>query len=187
MATKKIDVFQNFEDAEMKHMQVVYLYDNGFDYNEIANWTKYAISTIRTYICKFLDLLDKAKKTFYAITQKAKRAILGGRQLVYLFKFYSADNQLICSKVGTTTRLPEQRLNEEIKYYVNHGIPVDHAEICSVIDCGELPAEGAESYARAEYIKKHPTAFCKNDRFFDINISTKHFNKIVNEYLGKAN
>ena len=34
MATKKIDVFQNFEDAEMKHMQVVYLYDNGFDYNE---------------------------------------------------------------------------------------------------------------------------------------------------------
>ena len=94
------------------------------------------------------------------------------------------NGELICSKVGTTTRLPEQRLKEEIRYYRDHGIEVDKAEICSVIDCGDIPAEGAESYTRAQYIRKFPTAFCKNDRFFGVDISTRTFNKFVAEYLG---
>lgn len=185
MAIKKVDVFQTFEDTETKRKQVVYLADNGFQPEEIAKWTGYAVSTIKTYAKKFLSLLDEARKMFYHITQKVKAVLRGGKQLVYLYKFYYENGELICSKVGTTTRLPEQRLKEEISYYRKHNIAVANAEICSVIDCGALPAEGAESYARAQYIKQHPEAFHKNDRFFGIDIPTKSFNKIIMDYLGR--
>lgn len=182
---KKIDVFQKFDDVEMRRMQLVYLNENGFNFDEIAKWTSYAVSTIKNYVRKYADLLEKAKKVFYHITQKVKAVLRNGKQLVYLYKFYYENGELICSKVGTTTRLPEQRLKEEIAYYRKHNIAVGNAEICSVIDCGAIPAEGAESYARAEYIMRHPDAFCKNDRFFGIDLSVKTFNKIINEYLSK--
>lgn len=180
---KKIDVFQNFEDIETKRLQVIYLNKHGFTANEIAKWSGYAVSTIKSYVYKFQNLLDKALKTFYHISLKTKKVLRGGKQLVYLFKFYDSNKELICSKVGTTTRLPEQRLKEEIKYYQKHNIPVTSAEICSVIDCGAIPAEGAESEARAAYIKKYPDCFHKNDRFFGVNISVQSFNKIINNYL----
>lgn len=182
MATK-VDVFQKYEDTEMKRMQLVYLADNGFSAEEITQWVDYAASTIKQYIRKFSDLLEKAKKTFYVITKKAKAQIIGKREWVYLFKFYDDADELICSKVGTTTRLPEVRMKEEIKYYADHNIPVARAEICSVIDCGKYPAEGAESHTRGAFIKKYPEAFCKNDRFFGVNISVNTFNKLVKEYL----
>ena len=181
--TKKIDVFQKFDDVEMKRMQAVYLDSYGFTPAQIAHWVDYAESTIKNYIRKFADLLDRAKKTFYHVTQKAKQVLVGGSQLVYLFKFYDAENNLICSKVGTTTRLPEKRLQEEIRYYTQHGIPVDHTEICSVIDCGAIPCEGAESITRAAFIRRFPDAFKKNDRFFGVDIPTRTFNQIVRNYL----
>lgn len=180
---KKIDVFQEFKTAEMKHLQVLYLNKHKFTFEEIEKWTGYCKITIKIYLKKFADLLDKACKTFYHITEKIKQVILGGKQLVYLFKFYDEDNKLICSKVGTTTRLPEKRLNEEIKYYQKHGIPVASTKICSVIDCGDIPAEGAESVARGKFIMRWPKAFKKNDRFFDVDIPTKYFNKVINNYL----
>ena len=185
MSNKKIDVFQKFSDVEMQRMQVVYLNDVGFSVADIKRWSDYAESTIRNYIRKFADLLDKAKKIFYHVTQKTKKVLVGGRQLVYLFKFYESNGNLICSKVGTTTRLPEQRLKEEIRYYREHDLPVANAEICSVIDCGAIPAEGAESYARAEYIKKYPDKFKKNDRFFGVDLSTRTFNKLIATYLDR--
>lgn len=184
---KKIDVFQTFEDTNMKRLQTVYLNFHGFTAKEITKWTGYAISTIKTYVKKFEELVEEAKKIFYHITLKAKKVLRGGKQLVYLYKFYDKNGQLICSKVGTTTRLPEQRLKEEIKYYQKHDIDVQDAKICSVIDCGAIPAEGAESITRAEFIKRYPEAFCKNDRFFGVDISTIVFNRIVENYLGSKN
>lgn len=183
MSQRKIDVFQSFDDAETKHLQTVYLDKHGFSPAEISKWTGYAVSTIKGYVRKFANLVEKACAKFYHITQKVKKVLCGGKQLVYLFKFYSTGGELICSKVGTTTRLPEQRMKEEIAYYRKHGIPVENAEMCSVIDCRALPAEGAESFARAQYIKKYPNCFHKNDRFFGVDISIRSFNKMIAEYL----
>ncbi len=183
---KKTDVFQTFEDTNIKRMQVVYLNFHGFSPEEIQKWAGYAVSTIKSYINKFYALLENAKNLFYHITLKVKKVLKGGRQLCYLYKFYDKNGTLICSKVGTTTRLPEQRLKEEIKYYQGHGIEVEHGEICSVIDCGSIPAEGAESITRAFFIRKHPEAFHKNDRFFGVDIPTRTFNKVVNDYLSGA-
>lgn len=183
---KKVDVFQHFEDTDTKRMQVVYLASHGFSPSEIRKWVDYAEETIKTYIRKFADLLEKAKSIFYHVTQKVKKVLRGGKQLVYLFKFYDSNGKLICSKVGTTTRLPEQRLKEEVKYYQEHGIPVAETEICSVIDCGAIPCEGAESVTRAAFIHKFPDAFCKNDRFFGVDIPTRTFNAIVKNYLSSG-
>lgn len=182
---KKISVFQKFEDTDTKRLQVVYLNEYGFTPAQISKWVDYAESTVKTYIRKFADLLEKAKKVFYHVTKKVKKVLVGGRQLVYLFKFYDGQNELICSKVGTTTQLPEQRLAQEIKYYREHGIPVERTEICSVIDCGTIPAEGAESITRAAFIRKYPDAFKKNDRFFGIDIPAITFNRIVKNYLAE--
>ena len=182
----KIDAFQKFEDTNMKRLQVVYLSGHGFDPEDIHKWVDYAVSTIKTYIRKFADLFEQAKKIFYHVTKKVKAVLRGGRQLVYLFKFYDSDGKLICSKVGTTTRLPEQRLAEEVKYYQKHGVPVGSTEICSVIDCGAIPCEGAESATRAAFIHKYPDAFHKNDRFFGVDIPARVFNAIVKRYLAEG-
>ena len=182
----KVDVFQRFEDTDTKRLQVVYLGDHGFTPAEIRKWVDYAESTIKTYLRKFADLLEQAKRFFYHVTKKVKKVLRGGKQLVYLFKFYDSDGKLICSKVGTTTRLPEERLKEEIKYYQKHGIPVADTEICSVIDCGAIPCEGAESATRAAFIHKFPDAFCKNDRFFGVDIPVRTFNQIVKNYLAEG-
>lgn len=182
----KVDVFQRFEDTDTKRLQVVYLGNHGFTPAEIRKWVDYAESTIKTYLRKFADLLEQAKRFFYHVTKKVKKVLRGGKQLVYLFKFYDSNGKLICSKVGTTTRLPEERLKEEIKYYQKHGIPVADTEICSVIDCGAIPCEGAESATRAAFIHKFPDAFCKNDRFFGVDIPTRTFNQIVKNYLAEG-
>lgn len=188
--TKKIDVFQKFDDIDMKRMQVVYLNEYGFTPKQIAKWVDYAESTIKTYTKKFSDLVDKAKKTFYHVTKKVKTVLVGGAQLVYLFKFYDSNGNLVCSKVGTTTRLPEQRMKEEIRNYKKSKnakiATITHADICSVIDCGSVPAEGAESVTRAYFIRKNPDKFVKNDRFIDVDIPTRTFNEIVNNYLKEA-
>ena len=180
----KLDVFQEYEDTKLRRMQLVYLDANGFSASEIRQWVNYAESTIKAYIRKFADLLEEARKTFYIITLKTKQQLKGGRQYVYLFKFFDKEGKLICSKVGTTTRLPEQRMKEEIRYYNKHGIEVEEGKICSVIDCGEYPAEGAESHARGAFIKRFPKAFYKNDRFFGVDIPVKTFNNLVYNYLG---
>ena len=181
----KLNALQRLDDydAHIRHLQVIYLNKHNFDIDSIIEWTGYAKSTIKIYLKKFSNLIDEANALFYHITRKAKEVIQGKKELAYLFKFYDKENKLICSKVGTTTRLPETRLAEEIKYYRKHNIEVAYGTICSVIDCGHLPAEGAESITRAHFIKKYPTAFCKNDRFFGVDISTRVFNRIVTEYL----
>lgn len=180
---KKIDALQKFEDLTMKRMQIVYLDYFGFPIEKIQEYVGYATSTIKNYARKFAHLLEDAKNTFYHVTQKLKQELLAGKQLVYLFKFFDEAHNLVCSKVGTTTQLIEARLKQEMRYYNSHNMPAASAEICSIIDCGDIPAEGAESFVRSYYIKKFPDKFHKNDRFFGADIPPRTFNKIVKYYL----
>lgn len=104
-----------------------------------------------------------------------------GRETVYFFKFYS-NTELLFNKIGTTTRDVISRLKEEIGYYSN-SFDLTRVEIHRIVDCGEYPAEGAESVLRAELIKQYPQAFRKNDRFFAVDISPSTFDQIINNYL----
>lgn len=112
-----------------------------------------------------IDLLDNAK------------------QKVYLFRFYDSDKNFVCSKVGTTTRKVMKRLKEELCSPTYQKIDCQYAVIDRVYDCGEYPAEGLESFIRAEYIKLHPGAFRKNDRFMEILFDLEVIDNLVSEYM----
>lgn len=101
----------------------------------------------------------------------------------YLFEFYNSENQLVCSKVGTTTRTVIQRLKEELKSDTYKNLDCQMAIIRRVYDCGKYPAEGLESYFRACYIKKFPESFKKNDRFMSELFDFKVADKIANDYF----
>ena len=117
-------------------------------------------------IAEDCDLLDNA-------TQKC-----------YLFTFYDDNDNMVCSKIGTTTRKVRQRLREELTSQTYKKMGCTRAVINRVYDCGEIPAEGLESYFRAMYIKQFPESFKKNDRFMNTWFDLAQADKIVEKYLG---
>ena len=104
-------------------------------------------------------------------------------QKCYLFRFFDSNNQLVCSKVGTTTKPILIRIKSELREYAK--LDVCTCVIDRIYDCGELPAEGMESYFRAEYIRKHPQAFKKNDRFVSVAFDLIEADHICRSYLSR--
>lgn len=102
-------------------------------------------------------------------------------QKCYLFRFFDSEGNLICSKVGTTIHPILIRIKAELREYEK--LDAKTCVIDRVYDCGQIPAEGMESYFRAEYIRKHPTAFRKNDRFFSVAFDLAEADRIFSAYL----
>lgn len=188
------NVLERQTETKVRQAQVIYLHEvlkKCFD--EIAEITGYAIATVKSYIKKFADLLDYAKSIFGKIKNKRRskydNAInengydidIDNKELCYLFEFYDSNNNLVCSKVGTTTRTVRTRLREELKAYSKMG--VTSAKVNRIYDCGEYPAEGLESLIRSKYIKLYPKAFKKNDRFFDKYFDLAECDEMVKNYL----
>ncbi len=184
----KLNPHETYDDAYVKHLQIVFLANcEKLIPKKIAEITGYAVSTVKSYIKKFADLLDEAIKLFHNVKDVIKEVRTeyknGRGEFCYLFKFYDTDNEIIFSKIGTTTRPPRARLNEEIRSYKKSGFNIGRAVIESVIDCESVPAEGAESFTRAKFIRQYPNTFMKNDRFIGVDIPTNDFNNLVNAYL----
>lgn len=55
--------------------------------------------------------------------------------------------------MGTTKRKVIQRLKEELNSDTYKKLDCEKAIVRRVYDCGSMPAEGAESFLRAFYIK----------------------------------
>lgn len=176
----KKDALETYNDCELLHLQVIYLNHYKIPLEKIAEITHYAITTIKTYIVKFAHLLKKAIKTFYHITEDTVRALKGGtNEYAYLFKFYNTNNTFCFSKIGEIHKQSiNRRLAQEENEYNLEG------SICSVIDCGDIPAVGLESYIRSQCIKKYPKSYIPNDRF-SVNIDIVEFEQYAKEYLGK--
>lgn len=104
-------------------------------------------------------------------------------QKCYLFRFYDEEQKLVCSKVGTTTKPILIRIKSELREYKK--LNVITCVIDRVYDCGKIPAEGMESYFRAEYIRRHPQEFRKNDRFFNVSFNLEEADGIYQEYFRK--
>jgi histidinol dehydrogenase len=68
-------------------------------------------------------------------------------------------------------------------YDYSEKFDITRVEVHRMRSCGNIPAEGAESALRAEFIKRYPTAFRKNDRFFGVNISPEDFDTVYNKYF----
>lgn len=102
-----------------------------------------------------------------------------GTELFYLIKAVDKYNNLIFSKVGTTTREVNTRMIEHLRYYKNLG--VKRIIVDKVYNCDAIPAECFESYFRARYIMKFPKTYKKNDRFFGVTFDMNEADKIFEE------
>lgn len=167
-------------------------------YKQCAEWSKkYILDPITRTITQVINTVKNVtKKRSHSknicCSHGAKVAIIykdncgediDGRQECYLFKFFDGENpEPIFSKIGTTTCTVNKRLRREIGDYRKNGFDIQRVEIDRIYNCGEWPAEGAESMLRAKLIKMFPGTWHKNDRFFGVNIPVDIFDNICAEF-----
>lgn len=159
-------------------------------YSSSKEWVKtYVLNPVEKVINKITDVRKvvtaKIKKEGIAISEDCKTwDDSKGLEKCYLIAFFNEQMELVCSKVGTTTRSVFQRIREELNSKTYKGMGATYCVINRVYDCGNLPAEGVESMFRAKYIKKYPNSFFKNDHFisehFDMTEADKFFAEYVN-------
>ena len=203
---EKFNPYERQNVATVCHLQVVFLSaECGLPYEEIAEITGYAVSTVRLYVRKYAEDIDLAREFFISgISAPAVEPVsvmyrkfrdgrsvpmefmpnfgenLSNEQMVYFFKFFGAEG-LLFDKIGTTAKNAVSRLRDEIGEY-SKKFPIDRVEIHRIRSCGGIPAEGYESELRARLIADHPTAFRKNDRFFGADIDPAVFDQICDQF-----
>lgn len=108
------------------------------------------------------------------------KPIEDGHEQFYLIRCLNCDDELVWSKIGTTARNVDKRMREHLRAYKKYG--VTRIIVDRVWDCGDYPAEMYESDFRAFYMRKHPGAWKKNDRFinvlFDLNEADIRFKQV---------
>jgi hypothetical protein len=155
-------------------------------YNNNKEWAKkYILNPVDRSIKKLTKIITKRKTKYSETIQIAEGVDLldQAKEKCYLFTFFDENDNLVCSKVGTTTRTVIQRLKEELRSNTYKKIGCVKAVVDRVYDCGEIPAEGLESYFRAMYIRKYPQSFKKNDRFMSEWFDLKEADEIVLKYF----
>ena len=200
---ERYNPLEKHNDTQVKHAQVIFLHEIlKKPISFIADITEYAESTVKGYVKKYKNLLSwaqeiftKVETTFIAYFSKRKtkydnRVFVADNvdlldeaaEKCYLISFYDKNDNLVCSKVGTTTRTVIQRVKEELnsKTYTSRGC--EKVKINRVYDCKNIPAEGLESYLRAIYIRDFPEKFNKNDRFFDVEFDFEEADNFVLNY-----
>lgn len=145
------------------------------------------VETATRYAFKFVK-----KMSFYALTTLHPNIEWNGIKPIevpkkekceqlYLIRMLDEDDNLVYSKVGTTTRSTKERMKEHLKYYYDNG--VRKIVVDRLWECGNVPAEGLESLFRATYIQRFPNSFRKNDRFINVEFDLNEADNIVENFL----
>ena len=198
----------SFHDVNLAQIYALYQFA-GWSRAQIADHLDYAPSTVSTkrhYMWDYAELAEllfgeptvvtvveesaPAPQTLYRNFRDGRSvamefmpncgANISNEEIVYFFKFFSAD-ELLFDKIGTTTKNAVSRLRDEIGEYAKK-FPIHRVEIHRIRSCNGIPAEGYESELRGKLIANHPTAFRKNDRFFGADISPTVFDNICDQY-----
>lgn len=157
-------------------------------FNSCKEWAKfYVLDPINKTVRKILEgktLFPKLRKTDISasedcIIENNEKNV----QKCYLIEFFDENDESICSKVGTTTRTIQERVREELRSDTYKKMGAVRCIIHRVYDCGKIPAEGLESLFRANYIRKYPNSFHKNDRFIKQKFDLAEADKICKGYL----
>lgn len=182
-------------DKYMMRCQILYLYEvEGLARREIAEVTGLSPATISSYRSKYSDLIEDAmelftstapKKTYDIDADYSNQRFANSKDTnkFYLLRITKKDtNELILSKIGTTTRPINTRVKEILKdYEEKYGNIV--IEIKRVYDCEKISPIAFESYFRFEYILRYGEHFVENDRFMEIDFDYKDADKIFNQLL----
>ena len=200
-----MNAYKKYDDIQTRRAQIVFLTHVKHEtVSFIAELTNYAESTVKQYAKKFENLLEKAKEMFKysrktadqkhtmptenTVVETSKGEIEfhsdsnypEGTQLFYLMRAFDSTGKRVFSKVGTTTQTVKQRMIQHLGDYKNLGVV--RIVVDKIWNCGNLPAEGFESWFRAVYISKFATAFHKNDRFFGVDFDLEEAEKIYTNY-----
>ena len=158
-------------------------------FNACKDWSKKYIINFATLT---IEVIQSIKTTFAprvkttAITQSSSCNDWNNSKNIekcYLIEFFNERMESICSKVGTTKRTIQERIREELNSKTYRRMGATQCVIHRVYECGNIPAEGLESYFRAMYVKRYPQSFKKNDRFIDTCFDLAEADKIAMEYL----
>ena len=181
-----------FEDAKERYENTSRRWKNAWwdviceIWESFERWQeKYTLDRIAKTIIKKIAKRCRATRSREDIIDRVCVTFAKGTKVCYLFKFYDEYDNIIYSKVGTTEDSFRKRISSELRSYRKNGDPIKYATIESVIDTSHYCPEGAESQARAYFIKKFNGNFIKNDRF-TCNIDVNEFNEVVNNYLAAA-
>ena len=146
-------------------------------FNKSKKWAnKYIIDTVKKTISKIKVAVSQSN----IIWNTEKEEYAKGTELCYLIELLGKNFNLVYSKIGTTTRSVETRMKEHLRYYAKEGI--EYIRINKVWDCGNIEAEGFESYFRAITMKNYPNTWKKNDRFVGVAIPLEYAEKLFAEY-----
>ena len=179
-------------ECERPYHQIVYLrYIDGLTPSQIAKYTHYALSTIRSYMYKYTNLLEEAKAYFQIIKELTIHPMIEnpyGYNLhtkdnyFYLIKFYDEEENFLMSKVGTTDRTLSTRLTEHFKTNSPYDrMNAKYLVINKIYKCNGLN-KGVEKYLIGLLIKKYPNAHRGEDQFA-IDLDWAEWDEIITNYL----
>lgn len=150
-------------------------------YNNSPEWAKkYVLDPIKQTIEKIINFVW-GKKRKDRIYYDGIAPMGEGTQQFYLIELLNENNELVYSKIGTTTRFTNKRMFEHLSYYKDEG--VKYIVVKRLWDCGAEQAEYIESLFRSHYMRKYPNTWKQNDRFtkvkFDYEEADKLFDKLI--------
>ena len=167
--TRALNAAKQDQDKHLRNAALVFLYhDKKFMPKDLAKVCSLARTTIATYVKKFKDLLEWARKQFKAACKKVSRKIAETTKFwVYIDKVTFKNGDVWC-KIGQTIVTPE-KLAQKIKYdgwKVNgETIKPQSVEVQWFAECkDETAMEIMENILRIAMIKLNPSKFQKNDR-----------------------
>lgn len=182
------NVFEKQENMEVRNAQIVYLAEVcGMTASEIAKFVDLAVSTIRGYIKKFSNLLEKAKQWFgnqgKKVVEKIKEkcnvtdlvtfenCVPKKGDCAYIIEYFDSQHNFLFLKVGMTNDII-RRTKEHLKYYCKstrenpNGWDATYAIVKELHFAeDEEDALTLENLFRKHYKNIPDSGFIKRDRF----------------------
>ena len=172
-------------DKGLRNGAIVYLYhDKGMSCEIIANLCGLAISTVKTYVKKFINLLAWAREQFKETCKK----FTARNFYVYIDKVTMPNGETWC-KIGQTTQTP----NTRAKTFKWHDVRPSKVEVMRVFHCKDMIAMcNLEDLFRIAMTEINPAKFCKNDRLLvwddsypDLIVNNDLVQTRINQYVIK--
>lgn len=165
--TKALNAASQNNNKHLRNAALVFLhYDEQFTFEDLAKVCTLARATIATYVRKFKNLLEWARKEFTTVHKKFNRKISRTTKFwVYIDKITFKDGAVWC-KIGQTSQTPEKRAHQIKKTGWQDGtLKPEKIEVCWFAECkDEAATEIMENVLRIAMIKLNPSKFLKNDR-----------------------
>lgn len=179
------NIFEKQENLEVRNAQIVYMAEElEMTPSEIKKYVNLAVSTIKTYIYKFADLIDKAREWFGDKTKQVINKLkekCGFEDTItydnctpkagdcsYIIEYFDSERNFLFLKVGMTNNI-SRRVKEHLKYYVNHGYDTAYAVVKEIHYAeDEEDALTLENLYRKHYKAIPDCGFIKRDRFATI-------------------